>query len=129
SAYGNLAEIALRMDDLPTAAVQQRMSLSLAVQLGLPVGVAFSLIVAARMEAGAHRWASAARLHARADAVLEETGIALFDDDRRVSETMLTDAREELGTDTFAKEYSEGRGLALTDAADLAVEIFESVRG
>ncbi len=129
SAYGNLAEAALRMDDLPSAALHQQMSLSLGVQLGLPVTVAFSLIVAARMEAGARRWASATRLHARADAELEETGIVLFEDDRRVSETMLMHARDELGADTFAKEYGEGRALALNEAADLAVEIFESVRG
>ena len=61
TAHGNLAEVALRMDDFPTAALHQRMSLSLGVQLGLPVTVAFSLIVAARMEASARRWATAAR--------------------------------------------------------------------
>ena len=42
---------------------------------------------------------------------------------------MLTQARDELGADTFAKEYGEGPGLVLDEALDLAVEIFESVPG
>ena len=82
-AHGNLAEMALRMDDLPTAALHQRMSLALGVQLGLPIMLAYSMIVAARMEASQRRWSTAARLHAHAEAVLEESGVQLFEDDRQ----------------------------------------------
>jgi hypothetical protein len=128
-AHGNLAEMALRMNDLPTAAVHQRMSLALGLQLGLPLMLAYSMIVAARIEASERRWSTAARLHARADAVLEESGIQLFQDDRIESEAMLAEAREHLGADTFSKECAEGRSMSLADGANLAVEVFSSVRG
>ena len=127
-AHGNLAEVALRMEDLPTAALHQRMALRLAVQMGTPLMVGYSLIVAARMEAAERRWATATRLHARADAVLADTGVKLYDDDSRESEAMLLSARDHLGADTFEKERAEGRALPLADAVDLAVDVFRSVR-
>ena len=89
SAHGNLAEVAMRRGDEPAAARHQAAALELAVQLGVTVMVAYSLIVAARIEGSHGEWSRAVTLHAAADRLLEETGAALYDDDRRMSDAML----------------------------------------
>ena len=120
SAHGNVAEIALRSGDRTGAARHQRASLALALELGMPAMVAFSLIVAARLTAADGAWASAARLHAQAEVLLDRTGLTLYDEDRRVSNEMLASAEQALGPDAFQAAVVDGAGLDLTAAAELA---------
>ena len=54
--------------------------------------------------------------------------MTLFDDDRRVSENMLTDARDAARRGHVREGVQRGSSALPHEAADLAVEIFESVR-
>jgi tetratricopeptide (TPR) repeat protein len=116
TALGNLAEIALRLGDFDDAARNQRACLDLAVARGSSTMVAFSLIVAARLAGVAHEWADAVRLQARAETLLEDIGLVLYDDDRREIEAMLVAARDELGTERYTAAYDDGCGLELAAA-------------
>ncbi|HEX2849053.1 MAG TPA: adenylate/guanylate cyclase domain-containing protein [Acidimicrobiales bacterium] len=123
SAEGNLAEVALRRGDVRAAARHQQSCLTLALALGRPVMVAFSLIIAARIAAGAEQPDVAARLHAQAEAILESTGLALYDEDRRVSDEMLATVRDRMGEDAFRAAEQEGRELGLVRGAALASDV------
>lgn len=120
SAHGNLAEIALRRGDEVAAARHQQACLALALELGAPAMVAFSLIVAARLSAGDGHWATATTLHAQAETILEAIGLALYDDDRKLSDAMLEAARDHLGFVAFSDSIAAGRALPVPDAAELA---------
>jgi tetratricopeptide (TPR) repeat protein len=124
-AEGNLAEIALRRGDVVGAARHQRECLTLALALGVPAMVAFSLIVAARIAADGEQWNTAAALHAKAEALLETTGLALYDEDRRLSDEMLTRASEALGKAAFAAADDDGRALDVVAASELATEVLD----
>jgi predicted ATPase len=123
SSHGNLAEAALRRGDSVDAARHQSASLELALELGNPAVVAFSMIVAARLTAQREDWATAATLHAHAEGLLRQTGLALYDDDRQLSDTMLEAAHAHLGDDAYAVALAAGRALDLPDAADLAQRV------
>ena len=123
SAHGNLAEIALRRGDDVAAAQHQRACLALALELGAPAMVAFSLIVAARLTANADRWETATVLHAQAETILDAIGLALYDDDRKLSDAMLEAARTRLGFVAFSDAVATGRALPVPDAARLADEV------
>jgi hypothetical protein len=123
SAEGNLAEVALRTGDVAAAARHQGVCLELAMEVGASVMVAFSLIVAARIGAGDGAWELATRLHAHAESILDATGVALYDDDLRLSEEMLADARRALGEAAFEAEVASGRALDLASAATLGREV------
>jgi predicted ATPase/class 3 adenylate cyclase len=123
SAEGNLAEVALRTGDVAAAARHQGVCLELAMEVGASVMVAFSLIVAARIGAGDGAWELATRLHAHAESILDATDVALYDDDLRLSEEMLADARRALGEAGFEAEVASGRALDLASAASLGREV------
>ena len=120
SALGNLAEVALRRDDPAAAARHQRSCLELALELGAPAMVGFSLIVAARLSAADGKWDIATRLHSQAESILDATGLVLYEDDQRLSDLMLEGARFELGDLAFGAARAEGRSLDLPAAAALA---------
>lgn len=120
SAHGNLAEAALRRQDPATAARHQRACLELGLELGTPVMVAFSLIVAARLAAMGGRWDTATTLHRHAESILAMTGVVLYDDDRRLSDEMLASARAALGPSAFSAAQAAGESLELPAAAALA---------
>jgi predicted ATPase len=124
TAQGNLAEIALIRNDYAAAARHQRACCRLALQLGMPVMVAFSLIVAARIAAVNENWVSAAELHAQADVLLQRTGIVLYESDRKASEQMLGRVRLHLGEDRYASAQATGRNMNLMAASDLADSVF-----
>lgn len=124
TAHGNLAEVALRLGDMPAAARHQRSSLSLAVAQGTPAPVAFSLIVAARIAGWREDWETAVSLHAAAERQLEEIGLALYDDDQKESEALLSRARDHLSEPAF--EEARGRILDLPDAIQVADEVLAS---
>lgn len=128
SALGNLAEVALRSGDIPTAAEHQRASLELATAQGsLPI-VAYSLIVAARVAGSGGDWVAAVRLHARGEALLAEIGLVLYEDDRQQSDLLLTGAREALGASGFDAALAEGTGLDTPEAIRLADSALRSAK-
>ena len=124
SAQGNLAEVALRLGDTGAAARHQGASLELAVAQGSTTMVAFSLIVAARLAGNGADWATACRLHAQGEALLAQTGLELYEDDRRESDALLSGARQELGEDAFERCLDSGRSLDVPEAIDLARSVF-----
>ena len=75
----------------------QRECLALAFELGSTAMVAFSLIVAARLEALEERWEQATVLHTQAESILDELGLVLYEDDQRESDMMLERAHHALG--------------------------------
>jgi len=123
SAHGNLAEVALRLGDMPAAADHQRSCLSLAVILGSSALVAFSLIVAARIAGWREDWAEAAMLHAKAEEQLKEIGLVLYDDDLQESQDLLDRARKQLGNEAFAARRAQGLDLTLPHAVEMADEV------
>ena len=124
SAHGNLAEVAMRLGDIAAAARHQAACLDLAVAQGSTTMVAFSLIVAARIAGSQDDWAKATRLHAQGEVLLEQTGLALYDDDRRQSDELLAASRDALGDDAFARLTHEGQRLEVPDAVELASTVF-----
>jgi predicted ATPase/class 3 adenylate cyclase len=120
SAHGNLAEVALRLGDVPTAAGHQRACLELGMAQGSTVMVAFSLIVAGRVAGARGDWATAAQLHARGEAFLEEIGLELYEDDRRESDELLARVRAELGEERAEQAGREGLDLDITAAVRMA---------
>lgn len=126
SAEGNLAETAMRLGDVEAAAAHQRDCLDLSLTLGSPAMVAFSLIMAARVAGAREDWDTAVRLHAGGEALLVETGLMLYEDDRRESDALLAEARERLGDERFDGARRAGRDLEVTDAAKLADSVLES---
>ncbi len=128
SAHGNLAETALRLGDVPTAAHHQRACLERGGAQGSSAMVAFSLIVAARIAGSRGEWPTAGALHARGEALLDEIGLALYEDDRRQSDELLARVRAELGDDGAAEAEREGLELPLPEAmrrADAALAAAE----
>ncbi|MEY2402926.1 MAG: hypothetical protein QOD38_477, partial [Acidimicrobiaceae bacterium] len=117
SATGNLAEAALQGGDQPGAARHQRACLTLGLEIGAPVLAAFSMIVAARLAALRDDWTTATTLHGHADLILENTGMVLYDADRRLSDEMLKAARQALGDAAFLAACDAGRALDLPTAA------------
>ncbi len=120
SAEGNLAEVAMRLGEVGTAASHQRSCLDLGLALGSPAMLAFSLIMAARVAGSRREWDTAAQLHARGEALLGETGLILYDDDRRESDELLAEARSQIGDERFEATMRAGRDLEVTDAVKLA---------
>jgi len=124
-ALGNLAEVELRRGARAEAAAHQRACLALALQLGSPAKVAFSIIVAARLLAAGEGWQEAVALHARAEAILEGLGLVLFEDDQRESDVMLEEARRALGDGRYGASRRAGRALELPEAAAQADAVLE----
>ena len=98
--------------------------MSLAMALGAPVMLAFSFIVAARIAAASQEWKTAAALHAQGELILDSTGLALYDHDRKLSDDMLAQARAALGDEPFAAATAEGRDLDVLAASALAADVF-----
>ncbi|HEX4868905.1 MAG TPA: adenylate/guanylate cyclase domain-containing protein [Acidimicrobiales bacterium] len=127
AALGNLAESALRTADWASAARHQRACLTLALELGAPAMVAFSLIVAARLLAVEHRWYEAVVVHSTAEPILEATGLVLYEDDQYQSDAMLDEARRQLGAATFDAARESGRTVDLPAAAASADRVLAQV--
>lgn len=126
--HGNLAEVALRRGERVDAAREQLASLRLALELGLPVMVAYSLIVSARL--GIELDARAAvELHSNAEQILQETGATLYPADHQLSEAMLDEARGLLGSTAFEAAYQAGAARPVTVAIEQAVGVLEGVLG
>jgi predicted ATPase/class 3 adenylate cyclase len=125
SAHGNLAEIALRVGDMAGAARHQRSCLDLAVSLGSTAMVAFSLIVAARVGAWQEDWTTAATLHFKAEELLEQTGLVVYEDDRREIEALLETLTLELGDEGVSDAKSAGEAMDVPQTVRLANQVLE----
>lgn len=125
ASHGNLAETALRLDDLEQAAHHQARCLELALEQGSSAMVAFSLIVAARLAGSLEQWERGTELHARAEVMLDEMGLSLYEDDQRESDRLLRAARSNLGAEGFERAAARGRELSVSSAARTANEVFE----
>jgi hypothetical protein len=131
-AQANAAELALRVGDREAAAHHQRACLDLAIALGQMGMVAYTFNVAARLlVAGSDRaatdWGAAVRLSAKAEALLDDTGLALYDEDRRVTDEMLRSARDALGGARYDAEELHGRALDVGQAIEIAQQVLRTV--
>ena len=124
-AYCNLAEVALRLDDLSDAAQQQTHALHLAQQLGSELVIAYSAIIAARLAATAERWNEATHLCAHALATLRRNNNALLPSDQAITDLLLENAKHALGPDAFAKQCGEGESSDISDAIILTRSILD----
>jgi hypothetical protein len=61
----------------------------------------------------------AVQLHAKGERLLAETGLVLYEDDRRESDKLLARAGTELGTAAFEQASATGRELPMPDALEL----------
>ena len=119
-ALSNLAEAELRRGLLAAAAGHQRECLALAFELGAPALVAFSLIVAARLEALGERWEEATILHAQAESIIDKLGLVLYEVDQQESDVMLERAHHALGDVRYGAARQAGHALDLPQAGAMA---------
>jgi predicted ATPase/class 3 adenylate cyclase len=119
SALGNLAEVALRQGDFVAAARHQLACFEQALAQGSVTVLAFSMIVAARLSGHREEWATAVAVHARGERLLDETGLVLYEDDRRQSDEFLDQALSALGSAAFERAAADGREMAMGDALEL----------
>jgi hypothetical protein len=96
------------------------------VEHGSTIMVAYSMVVAARLAAGAAAWADALRLGVLADTFIRSSEIILYEDDRRLLEETMQRARAEVGDEAAAAITAEVTDLDLVTAAAMAADIFES---
>ena len=128
SAAGNLAEVEMGLGHWAEAARHQRVCLEGALEIGAPLLVALSLVLAARLAETAGELVTAVTLHGHADVLLETTGFTMYDSDRRVSDEMLKRAEEQLGTDAFDEALAAGRALDVTEAAAIADDVLRAAQ-
>ncbi len=112
-ALSNLAEAALRDGEVIGAARYQLSSLTLALQLGARFFVASAIVVAARLAATTHDWATATRLQAAADTALTAAGAMLVVSDRALCDELIADARSQLDEHDYQTELKAGQQLSV----------------
>jgi predicted ATPase len=127
-AEANAAELALRRGLPAKAATHQRACLDLAVALGQPVFVAYSMIVAARVQRAADDVATV-RLLSKAIDLLGETHHRLYADDEAEVRRMLAECLGRLGEQAYGRAESAGRALALDEAARLTDMVLRAAAG
>jgi tetratricopeptide (TPR) repeat protein len=120
----SLAEHELRRGDTASAARHQLEALHLAAELAIPMPIACAFIIAARLAEGAGFAETALRLHAKADAMLEEADFVLFPTDQALSDGMWARIRLQLDEEHYEVATSSGKDLALHRAIELADEVF-----
>jgi len=121
--HANLAEAHLTLGDEAAAAHHQRRSLGLAREQRQPVLVAFSLMIAARLDAAREHPREAVMLQTKADELLAAAGYALYEEDDRVRADLRSVAAAALGEAGYADAVSSGRALSADAAASLAEQV------
>lgn len=119
SALGNLAEVAMRQEDFQAAARYQLDCFRQAVALGSMSVLAFSMIVAARLSGHVEDWPVAVRLHAKGEQLLAETGLVLYQDDRRESDELLSRALDQMDDEAYRRATREGEEMEMAEALEL----------
>ncbi len=126
--HGNLAEVHLQLGDETAAMCHQRIALGLARE-HRPTLVAFSLMIAARLQVSHGAPAEAVALQSCADRLLAAAGYVLYEEDRATRSTVLDDARSRLGAAAFAEAVQRGHALGADAAADRAEQILSTTPG
>ena len=108
------------------AADHQLAALRIAAQLGMPMFVAVSLILAARLRAAESSWEEAIRLHAAADRLIIAAGAVLHPEDVELSERMLDEARAQVG-DACDGIRDGGYELTIADATVEGIRALEDM--
>jgi len=128
SAHGNLAELAMHLDEFALAAMHQQASLDLALEIGQPVMIAFSAIVAARLAASDGDWELAVRLQSSAGSELAAASHTMYAADQAEFDALWSQATEQLGEDVVAAHSMLGAELGTVATASLASGVFTAVR-
>lgn len=115
--HSNIAEGLMRLGRYTEAAEHQLQALRVGTQLGIPMLVALSLIVAARLSALSTRWPTAVRLYAAADGIIAQSGTTLHPDDVELCNQMLNDARCQF-PDTYDTLWNDGYRMDIAEAAE-----------
>ena len=110
------------------AATHQQACLDLALEIGQPVLIAFSAIVAARLAARNGDWVLAVRLQSVAERELAAVSHTMYPADQAESAALRTSATAELGEEAVAAELGRGAELGVVAAAALAADVFGAVR-
>lgn len=129
SAHGNIAEVAMRLGDIRRAAHHQAICLRVAEERGDAAMVAFSLILAARLAAREQAWPTAIRLQSKADVLLDEIGLALFEDDIAQIDGTMAEAFAEVGRTDYRRLEDEGRSGDVGALAGEAEQILDAAAG
>jgi non-specific serine/threonine protein kinase len=124
--HSNIAEGLMRLGEHRRAAEHQLEALRLGEQLGMPILVGLSLVVAARLRAADGEWKDAIRLHGAADRIIEESGAALYPDDVALSDEMLGQAKGHVG-DAYEQMWAQGRELEIGEATSEGIHALEEV--
>jgi predicted ATPase/class 3 adenylate cyclase len=119
----SLAEHELRRGDAASAARHQLEALRLAADMGAPVAVASSFILAARLGEAAGFGEAALRMHGAADVLLEQAGFTLYPSDQALSDEMRQRVRRQLDDARCDALTAEGRQLGLHPAIELAEQL------
>jgi hypothetical protein len=116
----NLGELLVQIGEPKAAASHQRACLEAARSSGMPVLVAFSVIVAAHLCATTGDWERAVRLHRAGTRQLEELSYVMYDVDAERSAQLDAAARSAMGDAAFELAAGEGTAMSFDDAADAA---------
>lgn len=128
SAHGNLAEIAMHLGQYDLAASHQQACLDLALEIGQPVMIAYSAIVAARLTARDGDWELAVRLQSSAQREMAAASHTLYSADQAELDALRVRATEELGEDVVAAQSTLGADLGIVATASLATAVLAAVR-
>jgi hypothetical protein len=129
AALASLAEHELRRGDTSSAARHQLEALHLAAEMAIPVLIANSFILGARLAEPVGLGETALRLHAAADVMLAEAGFGLVPSDQALSGAMRERVRLQLGDERYDESTSSGRQLELHAAIELAEDVFATTIG
>lgn len=127
NAHGNLSEALLQLGDDAGAAHHQLACLELRPHSSHDVHEGFLIIVAAHLAANRGEWATAVRLQAAADVLLDRAGFVMYDQDLNQREQLLAHGREQLGNIDFKVATSVGRSVDPELAAQTATDVLRRV--
>lgn len=125
--HANLAETYLQLGAQRMAAHHQAIALRLAREQALPVIVAFSLMIAARLVGEHGEPRDAVILQTKADALLEAANYALYEEDDRLRVLLLANAAARLGPAAHADALRAAAALTDDQAADRAEQVLVSI--
>jgi predicted ATPase/class 3 adenylate cyclase/HEPN domain-containing protein len=131
-AHCNTAEMALRTGDWRTAARHQKACLELATALGQVGLIAYAFLATARIVVfdpphDLDEWELGVELVAKAEHLLGEIGLALYDTDSRVAEEFVLAARRRLGARRYEDAARAGRELSSASAISRAERVLDWV--
>ena len=125
-ALSKLAEIARRRGVVDRAREFYAEALQLYRQTGYGRRIASNLIGFAALAVAQGRRDRSARLGGGIDALIESMSVVLVPEENQVYEQAMASAREQLGHDDFAREWSAGRRMTTDETIMLALQLTPS---